>query len=398
MTKFFKSIWIVAFCLQGISCEPHINPVDEHGGYNPSPDSTNPTPNDPNHPNPIPNPNPTMNWKEVTVPALSQTSFKKLWGVMSNRNRNYDLFLITSGTNDSLLHFKGNDFSQTPETLLTDYHINDVNGGSNLSGTNDVPYVTATGYSATAPDPYDRCFVFNWTADPMIPALHTGKQIIRTQFIWPYGDNPTMGPTTYCQEQKAVLAGSTPVTVGDDGTFMTGQFPWVEWTNLFSYDSMSKRVFHTNPLKAIWTKYGNEYWAMATNGTLYHTKRLNPVSGREGWTPISVTTNTLNAIAGATEWDIMVVGEKGTLVHYDGTKWKTLSVPEVGNTNLTSIFALPTGEYYIGGENGKFFSFINGVWTAQTLSTTETILSIFAFSTKNVYAVTKSKIFQYLSN
>ncbi len=99
-------------------------------------------------------------------------------------------------------------------------------------------------------------------------------------------------------------------------------------------------------LLAAWG-HGEQLWAVGTSGTILH------FDGSSWRTPSSGTTVTLNAIFGFDANDIWAAGEGGTILHFDGTSWSPVSVAGYDG-KLTSIWGAASTDVWIGGEDAMF--------------------------------------------
>jgi hypothetical protein len=83
----------------------------------------------------------------------------------------------------------------------------------------------------------------------------------------------------------------------------------------------------------------------------------------------------LNAIYGHSKNDIFVVGDQGTIFHYNGNQWKKSNSPT--EKNLQAIWGNGLSEYYCAGEDGIVLHYRNFEW-----SVIETNLSVHFYDIK----------------
>lgn len=104
----------------------------------------------------------------------------------------------------------------------------------------------------------------------------------------------------------------------------------------------------TSNLWDVWTdEEGTVWWAVGDNGTL--------LRGEDGvWTEeLSPTLQHLNAILGTAADDIYAVGSNGVVIHYDGTSWASLTLPDdVGTNNFRALWIDDGGRVTVTGANG----------------------------------------------
>ncbi|AKV00309.1 hypothetical protein AKJ09_06972 [Labilithrix luteola] len=101
-----------------------------------------------------------------------------------------------------------------------------------------------------------------------------------------------------------------------------------------------------NDLFAGWGA-GDELWAAGEKGTLIH------VDGTSTTAMTSSTTATLNAIFGLSKSDIWAAGDNGVLLHFDGTSWSRIPIQGYRG-NLRTIWGAASDDVWIGGEGAMF--------------------------------------------
>ncbi|MFZ5786510.1 MAG: hypothetical protein ACOY3Y_08730, partial [Acidobacteriota bacterium] len=108
----------------------------------------------------------------------------------------------------------------------------------------------------------------------------------------------------------------------------------------------------------------------------------------QGMLPAStLTPRNLRAVHGRTATDVLAVGEGGTVLHYNGSVWKKLVVPETGGADLNGIFWAPGGPTFVVGAGGKILRHEGGKWTAEASPTTAALQAVWAADGKNAVAV-----------
>jgi photosystem II stability/assembly factor-like uncharacterized protein len=104
-----------------------------------------------------------------------------------------------------------------------------------------------------------------------------------------------------------------------------------------------------------------------------------------GWTVIPAGTANLNGVSGVSNSAVWVVGDKGTIGHWDGTK---LLFEESGTkANLRSVWALNTEEAYAVGDGGTILKRGAGGWQLVAKALTRQVLTGVWADTTRVVAV-----------
>lgn len=88
---------------------------------------------------------------------------------------------------------------------------------------------------------------------------------------------------------------------------------------------------------------------------------------------------------GAAPNDVFVVGELGTLAHFDGTKWTLVPVPT--RQSLNGVWGTCSGDVFAVGDYGTILRYDGSTWTEQQSPTTENLYAVAGFDGSHVYAV-----------
>lgn len=116
------------------------------------------------------------------------------------------------------------------------------------------------------------------------------------------------------------------------------------WTGTMADESIATNlVFST-----VWGSSANDVWVVGASGLIYH-----KVNGG-AWTSVtSPTTSFLYGLWGTGASDIWAVGDNATVIHYDGTKWSTVSVAGLDPaTSLRWINGVPGAGIVAVGTSG----------------------------------------------
>jgi photosystem II stability/assembly factor-like uncharacterized protein len=106
----------------------------------------------------------------------------------------------------------------------------------------------------------------------------------------------------------------------------------------------------------------------------------------KGWTVVATgTTANLNAISGLSDKAFWVVGDRGTIGHWNGT---TLALEKSGTTaNLHSVFALDANDAWAVGDGGTILQRTAAGWKVVGAGTTRQVLTGVWADTTRVVAV-----------
>lgn len=111
-----------------------------------------------------------------------------------------------------------------------------------------------------------------------------------------------------------------------------------------------------------------------------------------GWTAIPAGTANLNAISGVSESSLWVVGDRGTIGHWNGTQlsWETSGT----TANLRGVFALSATTAYAVGDNGTILQRqATGSWQQVGKGVTGQVLTAVWADTTRIVAVGSSGTF-----
>ncbi len=104
-----------------------------------------------------------------------------------------------------------------------------------------------------------------------------------------------------------------------------------------------------------------------------------------GWTLIPAGTANLNAVSGVSDTAVWVVGDRGTIGHWNGTKlvWETSGT----TVNLRGVWALDTDHVYAVGDGGTILERTAGAWLQVGANITREVLTAVWADTTRVVAV-----------
>jgi photosystem II stability/assembly factor-like uncharacterized protein len=104
-----------------------------------------------------------------------------------------------------------------------------------------------------------------------------------------------------------------------------------------------------------------------------------------GWKVIAAGTKNLNAVSGYSDTAVWVVGDQGTIAHWDGS---TLN-PELSGTsaNLRAVWAVDAAHVYAVGDGGTILERTTGSWQPAAVGLTREVLTGVWADTQHVTAV-----------
>lgn len=105
-----------------------------------------------------------------------------------------------------------------------------------------------------------------------------------------------------------------------------------------------------------------------------------------GWTVLAAgTTANLNAVNGVSDTAVWAVGDRGTILHWDGA---SLTAEASGTTaNLRGVWAVDANDVYAVGDSGTILARSGGTWAPVGVGTTPQILTGVWADTTRVVAV-----------
>jgi hypothetical protein len=140
-------------------------------------------------------------------------------------------------------------------------------------------------------------------------------------------------------------------------------------------------------LEAVWSTSAANAYVVGDSGTILHFDGTN-------WVPeASGTTRPLSAIWGSSATDIFAVGAAGTILHSDGTGWQpqssgtTLLLADVQGASAKDVFAV--------GAFGTILHYDGVTWTSQSSGTTSWLFGIWVSSDGQAFAVGDSTILHF---
>jgi photosystem II stability/assembly factor-like uncharacterized protein len=96
---------------------------------------------------------------------------------------------------------------------------------------------------------------------------------------------------------------------------------------------------------------------------------------------------TLDGVWAAASDDVFVVGDGGTILHYNGSSWSTMTSGTTENFN--DVWGTASDDVYAVGENGTIHHYNGSSWSAMTgvPATTSAFTGIWGTSSTDLFVV-----------
>ncbi|NUN14795.1 MAG: IPT/TIG domain-containing protein [Myxococcales bacterium] len=203
--------------------------------------------------------------------------------------------------------------------------------------------------------------------------------------IWAVGDG---GAIVHFDGASWSSAAQSPTTAklngiwgsGADNMYAVGQFAVVRYdgTNWLPYNvGLAAKDYQD-----VYGVDGENFWIVAKDGWIYS---FDSTKGK--WKPKQLPSkNDLYGTWATTANDIWVVGEAGTIAHFDGAEWTEL---ETGvSETLRDIWGTGPDNIYVVGDGGTLLHYDGFEWNNQSFSDyTNGLLAVWGVDEQNVFSV-----------
>ena len=101
------------------------------------------------------------------------------------------------------------------------------------------------------------------------------------------------------------------------------------------------------------------------------------------------TAQTMQGIWGRSSSDVFVVGAAGSITHFDGTSWSTMTVPS-GTPNLYGVWGSSTNVFAVGGSGSttaKRLKYDGSSWTSSSSTRNQALRGVWSSTASDVWAV-----------
>lgn len=135
-----------------------------------------------------------------------------------------------------------------------------------------------------------------------------------------------------------------------------------------------------NNLHGVWGSGPGDVFVVGRKGTIMH------YNGRK-WRRMSTPeTAALYGVWGSSKRDVFAVGARGTIIHYDGRKWTTMASPEKKNW-LRSVWGSGPKDVYAVGTSGTILHYDGQTWRAMESGTDIRLNTVSGSGPENVFVV-----------
>jgi len=135
-------------------------------------------------------------------------------------------------------------------------------------------------------------------------------------------------------------------------------------------------------LLGIWVRSATDVFVVGNAGTILH------YDGRV-WVPMTGgTSRDLHSIWGSSAADVFAVGGAGTILHYDGKAW--VSMPSGTDNDLYAIWGSSGNDVFAVGRAGTILRYNGKDWAPMTGAIVDNLYGIWGTSAANVFAVGSS--------
>jgi hypothetical protein len=137
------------------------------------------------------------------------------------------------------------------------------------------------------------------------------------------------------------------------------------------------RSFH-----AVWGTSGTNIFVVGCNGEQATIVRW---TGTWGETVVPGAGRCLRAVWGSAANDVYAAGDRGLLMHFDGSAWSTVSTGT--DADLRAVWGSAAGDVYVSGEGGTLLRFSGAAWHRVNSGTAATLWALWGRSDTDVYTV-----------
>ena len=128
----------------------------------------------------------------------------------------------------------------------------------------------------------------------------------------------------------------------------------------------------SNQLRAIWGTASNDIFGAGDYGTIFH------YNGTSWSTMTSGIPQTIYGVWGSSGSNVFAVADSGKIIRYNGSTWSAMTSPtaigyrDVWGSSSSNVFAV--------GENGIIRSYNGSTWSSMTSPTTLTLQGVWGSS------------------
>jgi len=150
---------------------------------------------------------------------------------------------------------------------------------------------------------------------------------------------------------------------------------------LFAGLSSAEQWIRTAPtietLSGVWANSPDDVFIVGNSGTVLHYNGT-------AWSESSQSVHNLNAVWGSSASDVFAVGNSGTVLHYNGTAWSESSQSV---HDLNAVWGSPASDVFAVGDSGTILNYDGNAWSEMTSGTTKNLNGVWGSSASDVFAV-----------
>jgi hypothetical protein len=135
----------------------------------------------------------------------------------------------------------------------------------------------------------------------------------------------------------------------------------------------------SNILMAVWASASNDIFAVGLQGTIVHYDGASWASMTSG------TTEDLYAVWAAAGNSVFAAGDNGTILHYDGSSWSVMTTP--ATNDLKGLFGISSSAVLAVGTGGTIFGYDGVTWGVVPSGVTVDLRGAWGTSSSNIYVV-----------
>jgi len=278
-------------------------------------------------------------WATQTFPSNQAGLFSAVWGVGGD---------VWIGGDRSPLHWNGSGWVEGP-------------GPSGLrafwgTGRNDVWAGSASSRK-----------IFHWNGSAWTENFETPSYV---GAMW---GMCTGDPGSGQQEPPGLRPGCTAWAAGGNGAFL--RLSPAGWT-------MHQGEFVDQNFSGVWGSGTRDVWAVGGTGAAR--RRMILRWNGQRWSSSAEAPQPLTSIAGLDADDVWAVGERGTVLHWEGAHWSTLPSPTSGRLN--KVWVAGRRDVWAAGE-GALLHWNGSAWSNQIANSRYTLSSINGSVPQSLWAV-----------
>jgi len=148
------------------------------------------------------------------------------------------------------------------------------------------------------------------------------------------------------------------------------------WDLMYTTKSDIEETYYMKKIfSALWGSSSSDVFAVGLDGILHF----------DGIIWDKMRSRVLHNVWGSSSSDVFAVGPRGTILHYDGNDWNSMS----SNTteNLYGVWGSSSSDIFAVGSEGTILHYDGNIWNSMTSNTTKTLYSIWGSSYSDVFAV-----------